>query len=180
MLTNKQLKDKILEKFGTPERIGIKNIDYNTGETEKEFYETAQREPGSYEGIEVLPNGEENFYCFNSARFLISQMGEGSMYGFNTEDNTAVTDPEILGAGGHNFAVFRKRFIVDLWITHFTQTKEQIIYDLKNTKDHAEIKAIFGDPEKWEYCDNLLPGEKPEDKLITIPKSPENIYSPSI
>jgi hypothetical protein len=178
MLTNKQLKDKILDLFGTPEKLGLQIVDHSTGETEEEYYKDESKKPRSFEGVEVLPDGEPNAFCFNSANYAIKQMGEGALYGFYTEDNPSVTNDEVLSAGGHNFAVFRNRFIVDLWITHYTGSTDKIIYDLKDPRDHAEIKAIFGDTEKWEYCEDLLPGEKMEDKIIKMPeveqqKSPE-------
>jgi hypothetical protein len=166
-LTNKKFKDQIIEKFGTAEKLGLHQRDHYTGETEEEF--TASGESREFEGQEVLPNGKPHFICTNSALYAVEQMGEGLVYGFYTDNNPEATHDEILGAGGHDFAVFRDRFIVDLWISHYTGSTDKVIYDMKDPKDRSEIIEIFGNPKNWEPVSELPQGKTKEDVKLVLP-----------
>lgn len=107
-----------------------------------------------FSGVSYLPNGEQFFICTNSAIFVIKEMGEGELYGFSSEENPSATHSEIQGSDGHDFALLRGRYIVDLWISHFTGCEEKVVYDLLDKRDHAKIKEIYGDLNAWKRYDN--------------------------
>lgn len=140
-------KKKLEEMFETEEKIGIKNRDEQTGYTEDEFSKAFPED--TFESVSCLPDGSHFFSCTNSADYVVRTLGEGARYGFSVSDNQSVVDKEIIDAGGHDFAVLRGRFIVDLWIKHWAGSSQKLVFDLWDKKDHAEIKALYGDPEKW-------------------------------
>lgn len=140
-------KKSLEERFKDEETIGVYVEDSDTGLSESEF---SQRYPDKeFSGISLLPNGESFFICTNSAKFVIQTLQEGELYGFVTDDNPSVTHSEILSSEGHDFALLRNRYIVDLWISHFTGCEKQMVYDLWDVKDHVKIKEIYGDPTAW-------------------------------
>jgi hypothetical protein len=130
-------------RYGDEEKIGIRNECPNTGKILRD-----EDIGDDTDCISVLPNGEQFFICTNSAKFVVDDLKQGDVYGFANEDNP-VTHSEISSSDGHDFAVVRGRFIVDLWISHFTGCETQVVYDLKDPKDAAKIKEIYGAPEKW-------------------------------
>lgn len=136
-------------RYGDEEKIGIRNECPYTGDVlgDEDIGEGT-------DCISVLPNGEQFFICTNSAKFVVDDLKQGDVYGFANEDNP-VTNSEVSSGEGHDFAVIGGRYIVDLWISHFTGCEEQVVYDLKNPQDAAKIKEIFGDPEKWSV---MMPG----------------------
>lgn len=158
---------KILEeRYDSESKIGIYQACPMSGERldPKEITDTTEQ-------ISLLPDGAEFFICTNSANYVIEDLGEGYVYGFMVEDNP-VTNREVDAAGGHDFAVIRGRYIVDLWISHFTGSEKQVVYDLQSAKDAVKIRAIFGTPDKWSITlpglDSIAPNDPryPADKII--------------
>ena len=145
-------KKQLEDMFSTEEKIGIRDIDYRTGMTEEEFM--ANHPNLDFEGVSTLPNGKYAAICTNGADYVVEMLGEGFRYGFMVEDNPSVTEEEIIAAEGHDFAVIRHRYIVDLWISHFTGCDSQVVYDLYDARDQAKIKKYFGDPSCWSCYDH--------------------------
>ncbi|MDU8351435.1 hypothetical protein RYA05_05990 [Pseudomonas syringae pv. actinidiae] len=165
-------KRKLEEMFATEEIIGVYQIDHDTGLTEDEF--KAAGHTHEFGGVTYLPDHTSMFICTNSADYVVRTLGEGARYGFSSEDNPSATHSEIVG-GGHDFAVLRKRYIVDLWISHYTGCEDKVVYDLWDKKDHEKIREIFGDPATWSSYDPLSkkgyePSDMPQDMKISIGK----------
>ncbi|MFK4135886.1 hypothetical protein ACI2KR_26925 [Pseudomonas luteola] len=140
-------KQSLIDKFSSEERIGIQNLCHWTGLTEEEF---GREHPGEeFNGEAVLPDGRNLAICTNGADYVVKTLGEGARYGFFVDKNPTVMDSEIIATGGHDFAVIRNRFIVDLWISHFTGCEKQVVFDLWDKKDHSKIKELYGDPSCW-------------------------------
>ncbi len=174
---------KTLEnQFADEATIGIFQRDYTTGLSEAEF--NAEFPGREMEGVTCLPDGNDMFICTNSADFVVRTLGEGARYGFMVDDNPTVTDHEILGAGGHDFAVIRNRYIVDLWISLYTGSEEQVVYDMWDKNDHLKITSLYGDPATWDYHDpiggvSFSAGTLPADKMISLGrKAPEMSPTP--
>lgn len=144
-------KDHLIERFKDDEAIGVKEVDYSTGLSQEEYEEDGLFD--DYEGVSVLPDGTQMATCTNCANFVVEALGEGDVYGFFTSDNPSVTDYEILGSGGHDFAVIRNRYIVDLWVRHFVGTSKKHVFDLHDPADRNEIKALYGDLNCWSKHD---------------------------
>lgn len=131
------------DKYGTEEACGIHQQDYSTGERVE--YEDITDDMST---ITMLPNDASLAICTYGAQYVIKDLGEGDLYGFFVKDNP-VEDSEITGSEGHDFAVIRGRYIVDLWIKHFVQTEDKAIFDLQDPEDAAKITELYGDPRKW-------------------------------
>lgn len=172
-----KMKQKLEAKFADEATIGIYQRDYTSGLSEAEFN---VEYPGcEMEGVTCLPDGHEMFICTNSADYVVRTLGEGGRYGFMVDNNPSVTDHEILGAGGHDFAVIGNRYIVDLWISLYTGSETQVVYDMWDKKDHPKITSLYGDPTTWDYHDpingvSFPAGSLPADKKISLGrKAPE-------
>lgn len=111
--------------------------------------------------------------CTNCARYIVSKLeaGRGEVYGFTVEDNHVESD-EVQACFGHDFAVIDNRYIVDAWISVYSGTDKQIVFDMEDSNDAAKIKHYFGDPGKWAYLDEkkgfirAVDENFPEDKRI--------------
>jgi hypothetical protein len=146
------LKKKLKEMFASEESIGIQQLDFSTGETEEEFNKRGHGRP--FEDIATLPNGFGMGNCGYCADYVIKALGEGYRYGFHCEDNP-VSEREIEGVGGHDFAVIQGRYIVDIWISLYVGATEQVVYDMRDKADEKAITHIFGDPNKWSVYDHV-------------------------
>lgn len=129
-------------RYGSGEKIGIHTLNYATGLRVEEADITDDMDT-----VAVLPSGEELFYCTNSARHVVKDLGHGEVYGFALVDNP-VTSRDINLNDGHDFAVVGGRFIVDLWLKHFIGS-DRVVFDLKDPADAPKITEIYGDPQKW-------------------------------
>lgn len=98
--------------------------------------------------IAYLPSHEEMGRCTNCAWYVVDRLNEGDVWGFLSEDNPTATHREIAGSG-HDFAVIGNRYIVDIWISLYTGSESQVVYDLVKPEDGPNISAIFGDPSCW-------------------------------
>lgn len=143
----KAITKKILhDRFTTSEeKLGAYWGDYVTGERPEDFSE----DPDCFEGATLLPDGSSLSCCTNGASFVCQQLGEGDIYGFKYDDNPVECD-KIKWSFGHDFAVIRSRFIVDPWASLFSGASKKGVLDLRDPKDHPEIKRIYGDPSKWD------------------------------
>lgn len=171
-------KKKLEEMFSTEEAIGIRSLHYGSGETEEEFLANGN-DIDDFCSETCLPDGTNMFICTNCADFVIKKLGEGCRYGFYVEENPTVTDDEILSVGGHDFAVIRGRFIVDLWTKHYAEITEKAIFDLWDKRDYDQIRALYGDPSNWACSDILVEkyyeaANTPADKKILIGKPGQN------
>jgi hypothetical protein len=146
------LKKKLKEMFASEESIGIKQLDYSTGETEEEFKKSGHRR--EFDDIAMLPDGFAMGNCGYCTDYVIRTLGEGYRYGFSYEDNP-VAEKEIESVGGHDFAVIQGRYIVDIWVSLFAGVTEQVVYDMRDKADEKAITHIFGDPNKWSVYDHV-------------------------
>lgn len=101
----------------------------------------------------LLPNGQEFGHCTNCAWYVVDVLGQGEVYGFRYDDNPDCTHEMIEIAGGHDFPVIHDRFIVDIWISHYTGWESQVVYDLHDPADSDKIREIYGDPACWAHFD---------------------------
>lgn len=95
----------------------------------------------------VLPDGECLAVCTNGARYVVSLIGRGKVFGFAEDENPGTAPGEI--AFGHDFAVIDDRWIVDLWSKHFSGISDWCVFDLESDLDEHEIRRLFGDRSKW-------------------------------
>jgi hypothetical protein len=163
--------NKILDTFETEEKIGVY---YANPEGVKEEDYVGEN-PDDEEFWSRLPNGKEFGNCTNCAHFVVEKMGEGEVYGFLTENNP-VTNEDINACFGHDFAVLRSRFIVDIWLTLYGAHETQMVFDLHNKKDFEKIKDIYGDPQRWSYCDPITKrfsqhDDVPAEKVMRMGRS---------
>lgn len=103
-----------------------------------------------HEGDEIawLPTHQSMGRCTNCAWYVVDRLNEGDVWGFRSKDNPTATHREIVG-DGHDFAVIGNRYIVDIWISLYTGSERQVVYDLGNPADAPKIREIFGDPACW-------------------------------
>ena len=144
------------DRYGTEEACGIHQADYFTGEKVEDKDITDDMDT-----ISTLASGMSLAICTYGADWVLHDLGEGDRYGFLVENNP-VEDSEIKGAGGHDIAVIRGRYIVDLWIKHFVQTEENVVFDLRDPEHAQAIKKLYGDPRKWTLSmdeGNFEPGD---------------------
>jgi hypothetical protein len=144
---NSDYKNVLLNKFSG---FKLKALSESTKLDESEFLNKYPDKP--FDGACFLPDGEIAFICTNSANYVVSQLGEGIVCGFYVEDNP-VEDIEISSVGGHDFAVIRGRYIVDLWIMHYAGTRDKCVFDMNDKNDKSIIKELYGDPDKWSVYD---------------------------
>jgi hypothetical protein len=128
------MRNKLFELFASEEVIGITYEDINNDGDERAML------PGDF--------GEMG-NCTNCAKYVISKMGKGKVFGFLKEDNPSSTHRAIENAGGHDFVVLDQRYIIDIWISYFTCEEPAFIYDLESGNDYLKIVEIFGDPTQW-------------------------------
>lgn len=174
----KNFRQQLEEKFASEDVIGVYEADYSSGLTLQEFNEEGFDR--DFEGLSYLPDGTEFARCTNSADYVVRTMGEGVRYGFMVEDNPTVTDKEIQSVGGHDFAVLRNRFIVDLWISHFVGSEKQFVFDLWDKKDSQKIQELYGDPKCWSLYDPINDiayeaSNVPADKQLSIGKPKQGL-----
>lgn len=154
-------KKSLHERFtASEEKLGAYWGDYQTGERLEDFSE----DPDLFDGATLLPDGSSLSCCTNGAAFVCEQLGEGEIYGFKYDDNPVECD-NVKWSFGHDFAVIRSRFIVDPWASLFSGASEKGVLDLRDPKDHPEIKRIYGDPSKWElrlFTSRLPPENWPQ------------------
>ena len=136
--------------FETEEKIGVfyQNED---GLLETDFIGT-EEERFNEEFSATLPDGKNMSRCTNCAHFVVNTLGEGNVYGFLTEDNPVKSDA-INWCFGHDFAVIRKRYIVDIWLSLYGGHEKQTIFDLQNPHDKEKIAHYYGNPELWSMID---------------------------
>lgn len=136
--------------FGSDEALGILE-DPDTGNT-------------------ILPGGEEFGRCTNSANWM-SSMVHGETMGFLVEDNPTATDRSIDQAGGHDFTVVDRRFVIDLWNAVFVGNgpeagqRDPIVFDLECSVQAQRVEELYGSKENWRAL-----GDAPF--LETAPMSP--------
>ena len=92
-----------------------------------------------------LPSGEEMGRCTNCAWYVVERLGEGRVFGFAAEHNPAATDGEIVGCGGHDFALVGQRYLVDLWISLYTGAHRRVVHDLHDPEHFGMVHKIYGD-----------------------------------
>ena len=139
-------------------RKGIAQTHCSLHELETRF---ASEEPiGIYYGENTygderayLPSGEEMGRCTNCAWQVVEMLGEGEVFGYRADHNPAVTDTEIVGCGGHDFALVGGRFVVDLWISLYAGAQPRVVYDLQAPDLFDKVRAIYGDPRCWVHFD---------------------------
>ncbi|MHD0644857.1 hypothetical protein ACYPKM_04470 [Pseudomonas aeruginosa] len=164
-------KQQLIDRFAKSED---RQVDYSTGLPEDEH---ASQYPGrEFNSVSVLPNGQEMFFCHNCADWVIEVLGTGLRAGFYVNANP-VEDKVIMDADGHNFAVIDGRYIVDVWLQHFTETSTQGVFDMHDPADHAAITQHFGDPSKWDLFDpktNVLfeASDVPEELRMSLQIDP--------
>ncbi len=116
-------------------------------------FASAEEQP-KLEVQSVFPDGSPGTVCTNYARAVCAAMAEQGesavVVGFKNEDNPdcmAVT--EGWHAGGHDFAIVARRFLVDPWACLVAGHREtdDIVLDLVNNAEWAFRN--YGDPRTW-------------------------------
>ncbi len=165
----RDLKKELIERYPNEGALGVYYADYESDIKEADIPES---EVDNYDVVSKLPGGISFSKCTNSANLIASHYPDCSdVYGFAHDDNLTCTHDDIVGMG-HDFCVVAQRYIVDPWISHYTGSEEQYVYDLEDKSDHAKIKEIFGDPACWSILSDIFikPGDPnyPEEKKITL------------
>ncbi|EGR2217241.1 hypothetical protein NI385_27910 (plasmid) [Vibrio parahaemolyticus] len=141
------IKEELENKFRTEQAIGIHYAEYGSMIPADQFSEEEKEKTDIYA---FLPNDEEMGRCTNCALYVAEQYpGRSEVYGFYCEDNPECTHKEVTSAFGHDFCVIDNRYIVDFWVSLYTGSEQQSVFDLEDKNDHAKIKQIYGNPERW-------------------------------
>ena len=93
--------------------------------------------------------------CTNGARFVVDRVG-GIVVGFS-EGTNPTAHPEFLD--GHDFAIVRGRYIVDLWAKAYPEVNKRVVLDLLNPGVLREDLPKYGDLSAWQV---LRRAERPE------------------
>lgn len=164
-----EFKNRINSIFETEEKIGV----FYGGE-EMESRAEFKGPSDWWYPVAWLPNKTQMGNCTNCAHFVVETLGKGDVYGFACSDNP-VKSIEIESCGGHDFAVIDKRFIIDIWLSLYSNHDIQIVFDLRDKKDFAKITEYYGDPQKWSKCDNTKNFVKPnmlaKDEILVLGRS---------
>lgn len=97
----------------------------------------------------VFPDRTAWAFCTNWSRYVRRVVGEqAQLFGFSEEENP--TSKIAQEAGGHDFAVYLDRFIVDGWAKNVEQHCKNAIFDLKDPADASRILDLYGDRSKWD------------------------------
>lgn len=128
------------------EALGTYSADYESGILREHYKD----DPKYYWNAIFLPDGRRMINSTNNSMYVCKTLGEGDIYGFGFVDNP-VELKSIRIVRTHDFAVIRSRYIVDPWVSLYTGDSKQGVFDLHDPEDHASIKHIYGDPEKWGY-----------------------------
>jgi hypothetical protein len=86
--------------------------------------------------------------CTGYAFEVVRRLGHRrvKVVGYFTDNNPSATAGA--EAGGHDFAIVDRRWIVDAWLREVDgYGNEQIVYHLQ--RDRALIRKLYGDPKKW-------------------------------
>ncbi|MFK4136739.1 hypothetical protein ACI2KR_31400 [Pseudomonas luteola] len=175
-------KQLLSERFQSEEQIGVYYANFETGERREEF----KGSDDEYEESAHLPDGNRMSRCTNCAHWVVAHLSTGDVYGFLAEDNPVICE-HINSAGGHDFALIGKRYIVDIWISLYSGADDQTVFDLKDPKDRDKVKAIYGDPSRWGYCDPITKNfikpdhhDYPSNKRILAEPVATNAFSYSM
>lgn len=98
------------------------------------------------EEITILPDGNDSWYSYNSARIVADKFG-GKVAGFYTYEHNNPNAQAVGTDEGIDFAVVGD-FIVDWWGSEFEGRPP--VYHM--VEDAAEVKRLYGDPDRWEYA----------------------------
>lgn len=146
------IKKELEERYSSEEKIGVFYADYETLTPKNEIPENELEKADIYA---FLPNSEEMGRCTNCANLVAKHYkGISDVYGFLCEDNPECTSKGVTSAGGHDFCLIDKRYIVDLWISHYAGEEDKTVYDLQDRNDKDKIKELYGDPAKWSVMVN--------------------------
>lgn len=170
----KHTKQSLSSLFQSEEQIGVRYGDSSTMQSREEY----SGPPDEYDEIAWLPNDMYMGRCTHCARFVVKSLGEGEVYGFSVDENPVASE-DIKACFGHDFAVVQGRYIVDIWTTLYAGIEKQVVYDLRDKRDHAKITEIYGDPKLWGMFSEahglyLKGAELPKGKLMQLHvKEPE-------
>lgn len=101
--------------------------------------------------VSYLRNGGSATCCTNYAE-LIYKAGsmETQIFGFaNANNPTSRIARDEIHPAGHDFAIVRKRFIVDPWPRLVPQAFDQMVFDLEDPIDAAFVLDVYGPRECW-------------------------------
>jgi len=85
--------------------------------------------------------------CTDYAMWARDVLGCGQVFGFFDQDNPGTETGQ--HAGGHDFLVIDDRWIVDLWIREVVGWCKQVVFDLQDETDSANVTRFFGDRQRW-------------------------------
>jgi len=130
-------------------------IRFGSGEELDEFYRIDVEDFGDYQESKFRRNDYSGTQCTGYACEIQEQLGEDrvKVVGFSDSDNPGTifdgSDATLRpAADGHDFAVVDDRYIVDPWLTEFTESPRGV-FDLQDPADAEMIARVYGDPEVW-------------------------------
>ena len=91
-----------------------------------------------------LPCGGFLNHCTSGALWIRSVLGEGEIWGWFDGANPT-RHPKILG--GHDFLIYRERWIIDPWLSVYRGIAPRTVWDLREDRD--ELLQYYGDPDTW-------------------------------
>ncbi|WP_425263346.1 hypothetical protein [Vibrio owensii] len=161
------IKQELIDRFSSEASCGIYYEDIVSGEN-KEDVDPALHDSDDYEFYAYLPDGEEMGRCTNCANWIKSLYGKrADVYGFMVEDNPNCSSRILNIVGGHDFAVIDQRYIVDIWISLYSNEEQQVIFDLCDQADNEKIRTIYGNPKCWSYLDDVFIAPSSKDYPIS-------------
>lgn len=91
-----------------------------------------------------LPCGGYLNHCTTGALYVRTTLGEGDIWGWMDGTNPT-RHPKILG--GHDFLIYKSRFIIDPWLSVYRGIAPRTVWDLTLHRD--ELLTYYGDPDTW-------------------------------
>lgn len=126
---------------------------------EKLFYHDLPGKLHREDGIDYLPEDHGPFYiCTNSARYVVSLVG-GLVVGFPEGENLS-SHKEFVD--GHDFALVRGRYLVDIWGHFYAGVLKHSVVDLLCPDHVRQILPFYGNMSAWKV---LVEKENPQDSL---------------
>lgn len=98
----------------------------------------------------TFPDGTSWARCTNWANQVATVL-PCSIFGFHESDNPTSEIAQV--AGGHDFALFADRYIIDGWVKNVECMSERGVFDLEDPNDLPVIQRLYGSRQCWESAD---------------------------
>lgn len=126
------------------------------------------------QGASFYPDGSSACHCTSGA-CQVKKLFPGQVEIFGWHENRSVGAAIDEWYGGHDFALLRGRWLIDVWMRHVIVTnpgygeprpwrepltrdyrlpeQARSVYDLENPDDARMVRILYGDRRGWERCD---------------------------